>query len=78
MPEEEREVRMAALQHRERKMDVNFWMKSFMKNMGSLIRTNMFDSNESLNLSPLNTTMEPVTVSDFDAYLTKYIGKVIF
>ena len=36
MPEEEREVRMAALQHRERKMDVNFWMESFLKNMGLL------------------------------------------
>ena len=74
MPEEEREVRMAALRHREKKMDVNFWMKSFLKNMGSLIRTNMFDSTESLNSLPLDTIMTPVTVNDFDAYLTKYIG----
>ena len=58
MPEEEREVRMAALQHRERKMDVNFWMESFLKNMGSLLvpASQEMGSNEDLP-----TTMTPVT-----------------
>ena len=37
MPEEEREVRMKALRYRERQMDVNFWMKSFLKSVGNLI-----------------------------------------
>jgi trehalose 6-phosphate synthase/phosphatase len=71
MPEEEREVRMAALQHRERKMDVNFWMESFLKNMGSLLipASQEMGSNEDLP-----TTMTPVTGDDFGAYLTKYIG----
>ena len=37
MPEKERKVRMNALQNREREMDVNAWMDSFLTNMRSLI-----------------------------------------
>ena len=37
MPPEDREVRMASLRYRERQMDVNFWMKSFLKSVGTLI-----------------------------------------
>ena len=72
MPEEEREVRMAALQHRERKMDVNFWMESFLKNMGSLL---IPASQDPMN-EDLPTTMSPFTGDDFGAYLSKYIGKI--
>ena len=61
MPKEEREVRMAALQHRERKMDVNFWMESFLKNMGSLLIPACQDPmNEDLP-----TKMTPVTGNFF-------------
>ncbi len=66
MPEEEREVRMKALRYRERQMDVNFWMKSFLKSVGTLF---IEDGEETLP-----TTMTPVTMSDFDSYLTKYVG----
>ena len=61
MPEEEREVRMAALQHRERKMDVNFWMESFLKNMGSLL---IPASQDPIN-EDLPTKMTPVTGNHF-------------
>ena len=61
MPKEEREVRMAALQHRERKMDVNFWMESFLKNMGSLL---IPASKDPMN-EDLPTKMTPVTGNYF-------------
>lgn len=66
MPHEEREVRMKALRYRERQMDVNFWMKSFLKSVGTLIMEDGEDT--------LPTSMTPVTTSDFDSYLTKYVG----
>jgi trehalose 6-phosphate synthase/phosphatase len=67
MPEDEREVRMKALRVRERYMDVDFWMKKFLKSVGTLIEE---DGEETLP-----TTMTPVTVSDFDSYLTPYVGE---
>lgn len=66
MPEDEKEVRMKALRYRERQMDVNFWMKSFLKSVGTLIAE---DGEETLP-----TTMTPVTITDFDDYLSKYVG----
>ena len=66
MPHEEREVRMKALRYREKQMDVDFWMKSFLKSVGNLIAE---DGEETLP-----TTMTPVTLSDFDSYLAPYVG----
>ena len=37
MPADEREVRMNALRTREKVHDVEFWMKSFLKAIGTLI-----------------------------------------
>lgn len=37
MPADEREVRMNALRAREKVHDVEFWMKSFLKAIGTLI-----------------------------------------
>ena len=39
MPTEEREVRMSGLKNREKQMDVDFWMKSFFKSMGTQIES---------------------------------------
>jgi len=66
MPKDEREVRMSHLRHREKINDVNYWMKSFLKAMGSLI---VEDGEE-----VLPTTMTPVTMEDFDEYLGRYVG----
>lgn len=66
MPEDERTLRMNYLRRREKLHDVDFWMKSFLKAMGSLIEE---DGDE---VRP--TTMQPVTLDDFDEYLSKYIG----
>ena len=60
MPTEEREVRMSGLKNREKQMDVDFWMKSFFKSMGTQEDT-------------LATTLTPASISDFDSYLTKYV-----
>ena len=37
MPQDEREVRMNALRNREKIHDVDFWMKSFLRAIGTLI-----------------------------------------
>ncbi|CAG7837219.1 unnamed protein product [Allacma fusca] len=66
MPEDEREVRMSHLRNRERIYNVDYWMKSFLKAMGSLIAE---DGEE-----VLPNTMAPVTMEDFDDYLSKYVG----
>nr|APZ77037.1 trehalose-6-phosphate synthase [Gampsocleis gratiosa] len=66
MPEDERTLRMNYLRRREKVHDVNYWMKSFLKAMGSLIEE---DGDE-----VLPTTMQPVTMDDFDEYLAKYVG----
>merc|ERR1719397_619412 len=67
MPHDEREVRMNALQSREKVNNVDFWMKSFLKAIGTLIEE---DGEE-----VLPTQMQPVQVQDFDGYLAKYVGE---
>lgn len=62
MPEDERTLRMNYLRRREKLHDVDYWMKSFLKAMGSL----KDDSEDGLP-----TTMQPVTMDDFDEYLSK-------
>uniref|UniRef100_A0A1B6M5T0 Uncharacterized protein n=2 Tax=Graphocephala atropunctata TaxID=36148 RepID=A0A1B6M5T0_9HEMI len=66
MPEDERTLRMNYLRRREKLHDVDYWMKSFLKAMGSLI----VEDGEDV----LPTTMQPVTLDDFEEYLAKYIG----
>lgn len=65
MPEDERTLRMNCLRRREKIHDVNYWMRSFLKAMGTLI------SEDGEDVLP---TMHPVTVSDFDDYLSDYLG----
>lgn len=67
MPEDERVLRMNCLRRREKENDVNYWMRSFLKAMGTLISEDGEDV--------LQTTMQPVTLEDFDDYLCKYIGQ---
>ena len=49
MPNDEREVRMNALRNREKIHDVDYWMKSFLKAIGTLIEedgtANLINSN---------------------------------
>ncbi|XP_026272691.1 uncharacterized protein LOC113202601 [Frankliniella occidentalis] len=66
MPEDERQLRMNYLRRREKINDVNCWMRSFLKAMGSLI----YEDGE----ETLPTTMQPVTMDDFEEYLAKYVG----
>lgn len=63
MPEDERTLRMNYLRRREKIYDVDYWMRSFLKAMGSLI---VEDGEE-----VLPTTMQPVTLDDFEDYLAK-------
>lgn len=63
MPEDERILRMSRLRSREQECDVNHWMRSFLKAMGTV----EFDDIGT-------TTMQPVSIDDFDEYLLKYIG----
>lgn len=65
MPEDERTLRMNHLRRRERIHDVDHWMKSFLKAMDSL-------EEEQDDIGA--TSMQPVTIDDFDDYLSKYIG----
>ena len=60
MPEDERSLRMSRLRRREMEHDVNHWMRSFLKAMGSLEEDDIG-----------TTTMNPVTIDDFDDYLLK-------
>ncbi|XP_021947328.1 alpha,alpha-trehalose-phosphate synthase [UDP-forming] isoform X2 [Folsomia candida] len=66
MPLDEREVRMSYLRKREKTYDVNHWMRSFLKEMGSLT---VEDGDE-----VLPTTMTPLTMDDFEEILAKYVG----
>ncbi|XP_050535102.1 uncharacterized protein LOC126902117 [Daktulosphaira vitifoliae] len=66
MPEDERMLRMRCLRRREKIHNVDYWMRSFLKAMGTLISEDGDDV--------LPTTMQPVTLQDFDDYLSKYIG----
>ncbi|CAH1983948.1 unnamed protein product [Acanthoscelides obtectus] len=67
MPEDERILRMNYLRRREKLNDVNYWTKSFLSAMGSLVTQDEQDDVGSV-------TMPAVTLDDFDEYLAKYIG----
>lgn len=67
MPDEEKEIRMNALRAREKIHDVNFWMKSFLKSIGTLIAEDGEDV--------MPTQMQPVALEDFDSYLAPYVGQ---
>jgi trehalose 6-phosphate synthase/phosphatase len=54
---------------RERVYNVDFWMSSFLKSIGTLI---MEDGEE-----VLPTTMQPVTLDDFENYLAPYVGNKV-
>lgn len=62
MSEEERILRMRCLRRREKENNVDYWMQSFLKAMGSSIVEDE---------DTLPTTMQPVTIQDFDDYLSK-------
>lgn len=64
MPEDERIVRMNNLRRREQLNDVDAWMKSFLKAMDSL-------EEEADDIGA--TSIPPVTIDDFDEYLSKYV-----
>jgi len=67
MPEDERILRMNYLRRREKLNDVNYWTKSFLSAMGSLVTPDDHDDIGAV-------TMPAVTLDDFDEYLAKYIG----
>lgn len=60
MPDDERALRMSRLRRREAENDVNQWMRSFLKAMGSLEEDDVGA-----------TSLQPVTIDDFDEYLLK-------
>uniref|UniRef100_V5G5Y4 Alpha,alpha-trehalose-phosphate synthase (UDP-forming) n=1 Tax=Anoplophora glabripennis TaxID=217634 RepID=V5G5Y4_ANOGL len=70
MPEDERILRMNYLRRREKLNDVNYWTKSFLSAMGSLLTQEDHDDIGSI-------TMPAVTLDDFDEYLAKYIGDTL-
>jgi trehalose 6-phosphate synthase/phosphatase len=63
MPEDERTLRMNYLRCREKANDANFWMRSFLEQVGSQIKKDTDDIK--------SVTMRPVTVDDFEDYLAK-------
>lgn len=67
MPEDERIVRMNNLRRREHFNDVDFWMKSFLKAMDSL-------EEETDDIGA--TSIPPVTIDDFDEYLSKWVSSI--
>ncbi|CAG0895472.1 unnamed protein product [Darwinula stevensoni] len=68
MPDDEREMRMYHLKKRERTMDVDFWLSSFLKAMGSL------DFGEEQDEPMVTKSLGPMTMEDFDEFLSDYIG----
>ncbi|CAG0898881.1 unnamed protein product, partial [Darwinula stevensoni] len=68
MPIDEREMRMCHLKKREQTMNLDFWLSSFLKAMGSL------DPAEGRKESMTTKTLGPMTTEDFDEFLSKYIG----
>lgn len=58
MPEDERTLRMQRLRKREMECDVNHWMRSFMKAMGSVME-------DEIGV----TSLQPLAIDDFDDYL---------
>ncbi|KAF2898680.1 hypothetical protein ILUMI_07493 [Ignelater luminosus] len=67
MPEDERILRMNYLRRREKLNDVNYWTRSFLHAMGSLLTQGDHDDVGAI-------TMPEVTLEDFDEYLAKYVG----
>ena len=67
MPNDEREVRMNALRSREKIHNVEHWMKSFLRAIGTLIE-------EDGETELVSNTMQPVQVEDFQQYLGSYVG----
>jgi trehalose 6-phosphate synthase/phosphatase len=65
MPFDERLLRMKQLQRREKAMDVNNWLNEFLRAMGLLPCD--------LNANPSNTKMAPLSMDDFDYYLSDYV-----
>jgi len=63
MPEDERTLRMNSLCCREKANDANFWVRSFLKQVGFQIERGTDD------VKPV--AMCPVTVDDFEDYLAK-------
>ncbi|XP_025407559.1 alpha,alpha-trehalose-phosphate synthase [UDP-forming] 2-like [Sipha flava] len=66
MSDDEKILRMSGLRHREKNNDVDFWMRSFLEEMNTII---IEDGN---NVLP--TIMQPLTLQDFEDSLSKYIG----
>jgi trehalose 6-phosphate synthase/phosphatase len=62
MPDDDKIVRMNRLRKREKEHDVNFWMTSFLRATGGLEE----DGIET-------TKMEPVSIDDFDEYLSRLV-----
>nr|CAD7203129.1 unnamed protein product [Timema douglasi] len=66
MPLDERELRMKQLRQREKLMDVNHWMNSFLATMGAVRSSDEHD--------PLSNQMT-LTLDDFDQYLSSHIDE---
>ncbi|CAG7827217.1 unnamed protein product [Allacma fusca] len=67
MPFDERLLRMKHLQRREKLNDVNFWVSSFLQAMGMLPCD--------LNNNAHNAKMDPLSLEDFDYYLSDYFDE---
>ncbi|KAL1140025.1 hypothetical protein AAG570_007002 [Ranatra chinensis] len=67
MPDDEKTLRMNQLRRREKLHDVDFWMRSYLKSMGSLAPEEEDDI-------PLPMHINPLTIDDFDEYLSKYMS----
>lgn len=65
MPFDERLLRMKHLQRREQAMDVNSWLNTFLGAVGILPCD--------LNCNTSFTKMAPLTIEDFDHYLSDYM-----
>jgi trehalose 6-phosphate synthase/phosphatase len=75
MPQDEREVRMIALRKREKINNVDYWMNSFLKAIGTLIEEDgelvlvLAAADSCLGEEVLQTQMQPVQTKDFEEYL---------
>ncbi|XP_023330996.1 alpha,alpha-trehalose-phosphate synthase [UDP-forming] [Eurytemora carolleeae] len=64
MSEAEAEVRMISLRGREKIHDLNFWMRSFLREMDNLVDTD----------GELSACLDTIKFEDFDEMLNKYLG----
>ncbi|RXG53447.1 Bifunctional trehalose-6-phosphate synthase/phosphatase [Armadillidium vulgare] len=64
MPKDERELRMRQLRRREKHLDVNYWLRSFLKSVDCLA-----DSNRSAS------RILPLVEDDFGHYLSDYVNE---